>query len=163
MSWFRSQDWRVSVKMKLGACSRKCDPMMDLGCLLLSAWAPNLQSRRALLQRNQAYVTEELVEPLGGNRFARSPGHYMSPRLGSYLQPPSLGSPHLQMTAPSAQWCYKKLGCVLGTLGKGEGEETQDVCVSSGTFHSSWQSMNRVFHETQCLRTRVGQEAMLFP
>ena len=23
----------------------------------------------------------------------------------SYLQPPSLGSPHLQMTAPSAEWC----------------------------------------------------------
>jgi hypothetical protein len=81
----------------------------------------------------------------------------------SYLQPPSLGSPHLQMTAPSAEWCSKKLGYVLGTLGKGEGEETQALGVSSGTFHSSWQSMNRVFLGTRCLRTRVGQGAMLFP
>ena len=82
---------------------------------------------------------------------------------GSYLQPPSLGSPHLQLTAPSAEWCPKKLVHILGTLGKREGEKIQALGVSSGTVHSSWQSMNRVFHETQCLWARVGQEAMLFP
>ena len=56
---------------------------------------------------------------------------------GSYLQPPSLGSPHLQLTAPSAEWCPKKLGRILGTLGKGEGEKIQALGVSYGTVHSS--------------------------
>ena len=73
---------------------------------------------RKLLLRNQAYVTQELVEPLGCNRFARSPGHCISPRLG--FLPQSLGSPLLQMTAPSAEWCSKKLGYVLGTRVRGK-------------------------------------------
>lgn len=28
-----SHDWRASVWMELGACARKCDPTVDLGCL----------------------------------------------------------------------------------------------------------------------------------
>ena len=36
---------------------------------------------------------------------------------GSHLQAP----PPFWMTAPSAEQCSKKLQCLLGTLGKGEG------------------------------------------
>ena len=117
------------------SCGRKLTPQWTWSASCPPHEHPISRGRQALLLRNQAYLTQELVEHLGWNRFARSPGHCMSPRLG--FLPPSLGSPLLQMTAPSTEWCSKKLGYVLGTLGKGEGEETQTLGVSSGTFHTS--------------------------
>ena len=48
------------------------------------------------MQRNQAYITQELVEPPDLNRFARSPGHSMFLRLG-FLPPASI----LRVTPPT--------------------------------------------------------------
>ena len=121
---------------------------------------PIYRSRWAQLQRNHTYFTPKMVEPLGWKSFAWSPGHRVSPI--SQLQPPSLGLPHWQMIAPSAEWCSKNW-CVLGI--KGKGEEKRNPSLGYFFWHillSGWSS-SRVFHKTHCLRTRVVQEVMLFP
>ena len=121
---------------------------------------PISRSRWVHLQRNHAYFTPKMVEPLGWENFAWSPGHHMSPI--SQLQPPSSGLPHWQMIAPSAEWCSKNW-CVLGI--KDKGEEKRDTSLECFFWHIplSWWSRSRVFHKTHCLRTRVVQELMLFP
>ena len=80
----------------------------------------------------------------------------------SQLQPLSLGLPHWQMIAPSAEWCSKNW-CVLGI--KGKGEEKRNPSLGYFFWHillSGWSS-SRVFHKTHWLRIRVVQEVMLFP
>ena len=121
---------------------------------------PISRSRWAQLQKNHAHFTPKMVEPLGWKSFARSPGHRVSPI--SPLQLLSLGLPHWQMIAPSAEWCSKNW-CVLGI--KGKREEKRDPSLGCFFWHNplSWWSRSRVFHKTHCLRTRVVQEVKLFP
>ena len=78
---------------------------------------PVSRCRWNLLQRNQAYITQELVEPLGWNRFARSPGQPMSPRLG-FLPSASI----LRVTPPTVdstlcRVVFQKTGMYPGDTG----------------------------------------------
>ena len=57
--------------------------------------------REVLLQLNQAYCTQRMLELLGWKSF---PGLQDSWWWGSQVQPPFLGSPHLRMTSPSIEW-----------------------------------------------------------
>ena len=116
---------------------------------------PISRCRWNLLQRKQTYITQELVEPPGWNRFARSPGHSMSSRLG-FLPPASI----LRVTPPTDDSTLCRVVSTNWDVSWAPWVRAKEKWGSSlGTFHSSWQSMNRVFHETQWLRIRVGQEA----
>ena len=87
-----------------GACARQTAPHpMDLDRLFPSAGAHSLQIQGTLLQQNQPWCPRRMVGSLGWKRFAKRPGLHGSWWRGSHLQPPSLGSPHWQRTAPSAE------------------------------------------------------------
>ena len=112
---------------------------------LFSAWAHNLQFQEDLLQWNYAYCTQRMWNIWAG-RALKSPMGSCLLVLGSHLQPPSLGLPHLWMKAPPPpEWCCRNLDVSRWWGKEGRRNGTQAVSVSYGTFHSNWQTRNRTF------------------
>ena len=128
---------------------------------LFSAWAHNLQIQEGPPAVKVYLLYPKDVEPLGWKSSEKPHGLHCL-LWGSHLQPPSLGSPHLWMKAPSPDgWC-KNRDVSRGWGKEGRRNGTQALGVSSGTFLSNYQSRNRTFPKALVPPgTRVGHKDML--
>ena len=106
---------------------------VDLTSLFPSASAHNLQIQEDHPAVKLRLLHPKDVEPLGWKSSDKTHGLHVSCWWGSHLQPPSLGSPHLWMKAPSPEgWC--KNWDVSRGWGKKGRDGIQALGVSSGTF-----------------------------
>ena len=86
---------------------------MDLMCLFPSAWAHDLQIQAGPPAAKLCLLHPKDVEPLCSKSFKKPCRPHVSWWLGPHVQPPSLGSPHLWMKAPSKS-LLQDLGCFQG-------------------------------------------------
>ena len=80
---------------------------MDLANLFPSASAHSLQMQARPLAVKLCLLLPKDVQPLGWKSSEKPCGPHVSWCWSFPLQPPSLGSPHLWMKAPSPEWCCK--------------------------------------------------------
>ena len=131
---------------------------IDVVCLFPSAPAHSLQIQAGPSAVKLHLLHPKDVEPLHWKSFEKPPGFHASWWWGSHLQPPSFLWPHLWMKAPSTAWCCRNWYVSRRRVRKeGRRNGTQALGVSSGTFHSNWQSRNRTFPKALVPPvTRVG-------
>ena len=80
---------------------------MDLASLFPSASAHSLQMQARPLAAKLHLLHPKDVQPLGWENSEKPHGPHVSWCWGFRLQPPSLGSPHIWMKAPSPECCCK--------------------------------------------------------
>ena len=87
------------------------------------------------MQRNHTYFAPKMVEPLGWESFAQSPGHHVSQRLDFPTPASVLRAAPLTGDSTLGRVVFQKLVCP-GDKGfvRGKRKETQALGVSSGTF-----------------------------
>ena len=122
-TWSLSPESAPSGSEGVGGCGRSVSPRCSWGASCPSAQALNLQVQEGPSAEKPSLLHPKDVEPLCSKSFKKPCRPHVSWWLGPHVQPPSLGSPHLWMKAPSKS-LLQDLGCFQGIgVRKEEGME----------------------------------------